>query len=100
MKNLFFKSLLIAAMLFATANSWAECYVYESDTEYTIPLNQTTEAITIPDGGIRGVLSYKYKIGASKWGIGMDALFSHYATAQWSEDGNDWNQIKSVWQSY
>lgn len=93
MKNLFFKSLLIAAMLFATANSWAECYVYESDTEYTILLNQTTEAITIPDGGIRGVLSYKYKIGASKWGIGMDALFSHYATAQWSEDGNDWNEL-------
>ena len=69
----------------ATANVWAECYVYGPTGEYSTTLGSNMGEFTIPEGGAGGVLSYKYKLGSS-------ASKTHYATAQW-HNGSKWQDL-------
>ena len=89
MRKIFTKLFLLAAISLAATTSWAQCYVYGPSGEMSIKLDKSTEMFTIPENGLEGVLSYKYRLNGN-------ASYTHYATAEWSADGNSWNELVKV----
>ena len=80
----------------ATANAWAECYVYGPTGEYNTTIGSNMGEFPLPEGGAGGVLSFKYKVG--KGVFNNNASYYHYATPQWSATGNigSWNDLSSA----
>lgn len=87
---------LLLALFMATANAWAECYVYGPTGEYNTTIGSNMGEFPLPEGGAGGVLSFKYKVG--KGVFNNNASYYHYATPQWSATGNigSWNDLSSA----
>ena len=94
MKKIFTKFFMLAVMSLTATTSWAQCYVYGPSGEISIKLKNSTQQFSVPENGLGGVLSYKYRIDGG-WS-NTNATSTHYATAEWSEDGSNWNVLKKV----
>ena len=94
MKKIFTKFFMLAVMSLTATTSWAQCYVYGPSGEISIKLKNSTQPFSVPENGLGGVLSYKYRVDGG-W-INNNATSTHYATAEWSEDGSNWNVLKKV----
>ena len=94
MKKIFTKFFMLAVMSLTATTSWAQCYVYGPSGEISIKLKNSTQPFSVPGNGLGGVLSYKYRIDGGLFN--SNATSTHYATAEWSEDGSNWNVLKKV----
>ena len=94
MKKIFIKFFMLAVMSLTVTTSWAQCYVYGPSGEISIKLKNSTQPFSVPENGLGGVLSYKSRVDGG-W-LNNNATSTHYATAEWSEDGSNWNVLKKV----